>query len=226
MSSWVRGLFGTGNNNNSSNQSTTSSSNPSPFGTTTPTTTLQHDSHDDNNVGPSEFDIAVRNIISPTSQPSSPTPPPPLPTTATVAASPIRTGDNQEPKDFNHLVEEAKQYTMSHPLIIGAGIAAAAFAARVGIRAVQRFRNLPAGASSVGPGGKKFYKGGFDPKMNAKEALLILGLTESSLSRSKLKEAHRRIMLLNHPDRGGSPYIATKINEAKDFLEKKGRLRP
>lgn len=86
---------------------------------------------------------------------------------------------------------------------------------------MQRYRNMPNAAVS----GKKFLKGGFDAKMNSKEALQMLGLTESTLTKSKLKEAHRRIMLLNHPDRGGSPYIATKINEAKDFLEKRGRLR-
>lgn len=36
-----------------------------------------------------------------------------------------------------------------------------------------------------------------------------------------LQDAHKRIMLINHPDKGGSPYLAAKINEAKDFLDKK-----
>ncbi len=76
-----------------------------------------------------------------------------------------------------------------------------------------------------GINGKAFYKGGFGQKMSAKEALQILNLRESTLSKLKLKENHRRIMLLNHPDKGGSPYLATKINEAKDFLEKRGGLK-
>jgi len=49
---------------------------------------------------------------------------------------------------------------------------------------------------------------------------LVLGLKESAPT-IKIKEAHRRIMLLNHPDRGGSPYLASKINEAKDLMDKR-----
>lgn len=66
----------------------------------------------------------------------------------------------------------------------------------------------------------KYYRGGFDAKMSKREACLILGVSPSA-SQNKVKEAHKRIMLLNHPDRGGSPYLATKINEAKDYLESK-----
>lgn len=64
----------------------------------------------------------------------------------------------------------------------------------------------------------KYYRGGFDPKMNKREAALILGVSPSA-SKTKIKDAHKKIMLLNHPDRGGSPYLAAKINEAKDFMD-------
>lgn len=64
----------------------------------------------------------------------------------------------------------------------------------------------------------KYYKGGFDPKMTKREASLILGVSPVA-SKNKVKDAHKKIMLLNHPDRGGSPYLAAKINEAKDFMD-------
>ena len=66
---------------------------------------------------------------------------------------------------------------------------------------------------------KTYYEGGFEDKMSRREAALILGVRETSAA-DRIKEAHRRILLLNHPDRGGSAYMAAKINEAKDLLLK------
>ena len=65
--------------------------------------------------------------------------------------------------------------------------------------------------------GRGFYEGGFEEAMTRREAALILGVRESA-TREKVREAHRRLALANHPDTGGSPYLAQKINEAKDVL--------
>ncbi|KAL6908872.1 mitochondrial import inner membrane translocase subunit TIM14 [Trichoderma evansii] len=96
----------------------------------------------------------------------------------------------------------------------GTGVAVAAFLGRAGFVALRRSRG------GVGAMGKAFYKGGFEPKMTKKEASLILSLSERSITKDKVRKAHRTLMLLNHPDRGGSPYLATKVNEAKELLDK------
>lgn len=47
----------------------------------------------------------------------------------------------------------------------------------------------------------RYYKGGFEPRMTRREASLILAVSPSAPSK-KVKDSHKRIMLLNHPDRG------------------------
>lgn len=92
---------------------------------------------------------------------------------------------------------------------------------------------------------RNFYRGGFEPEMTRAEAALILGIryishptsspisnsemcpksggcvvSRQSSSKEKVRLAHRRIMLANHPDNGGSDYMASKVNEAKDTMLK------
>lgn len=60
------------------------------------------------------------------------------------------------------------------------------------------------GASAAGPMGRE-------------EALAVLGLAEGA-SEADIRAAHRRLMRAAHPDGGGSDWLASRVNEARDVL--------
>ena len=54
-------------------------------------------------------------------------------------------------------------------------------------------------------------------KMSRDEAYELLGLSRNA-SRDDILMAHRRLMQKLHPDRGGTDYLAAKLNQARDVL--------
>lgn len=111
---------------------------------------------------------------------------------------------------------------MTSLIIAGLGLAGAALIGRTVLRSAGPLsQKMSATVEQLGKmdlENYKYYRGGFETKMTKREAALILGVGQSS-RKNRVREAHRRIMLLNHPDRGGSPYLAAKINQAKDMLD-------
>ena len=124
---------------------------------------------------------------------------------------------------------------MVYPFLVGVGVAAVAMTARAGLEAAKHARSNPElmlqlnavaagfrGMRNAFPGLSQMMASsklsGFEATMSRREAASILNIRETS-SKQQIKDAHRKIMMLNHPDRGGSPFIASKINEASETLQ-------
>lgn len=56
--------------------------------------------------------------------------------------------------------------------------------------------------------------------MDRAEALAMLGLEEGATD-DQVNEAYKRLMGMLHPDRGGTNYLAQKLNQARDLLRGK-----
>ena len=139
-----------------------------------------------------------------------------------VAKSPYIETKYTERSKYDIYLNSTLNYFESHKGIAALAGFFALYTAAGAYKSTSNFiklvhRNLNPNAASAQ---QKYLTGGFDAKMNKKEALQILGLTEGKLNEKVLKKTHRNIMLANHPDKGGSPYLATKINESKDWLIK------
>ena len=67
--------------------------------------------------------------------------------------------------------------------------------------------------------GRRHYEGPFESPMTRREAALILGVRETATAK-RIKDAHRRMTRINHPDLGGSAFLTAKVNEAKEMLMK------
>jgi hypothetical protein len=83
----------------------------------------------------------------------------------------------------------------------------AAAAAAIRLAPALRHRAGQEGSSPPTSGGR----------MSRQEAYEILGLAPGA-SREEVVAAHRRLMQKMHPDRGGSDYLAGKINQARETL--------
>ncbi|MDA1077299.1 MAG: DnaJ domain-containing protein, partial [Proteobacteria bacterium] len=75
---------------------------------------------------------------------------------------------------------------------------------------VRRFLNNSATSNSPPPAADS---------MEKQEARQILGLGDMP-TQKEIIEAHRKLMMKLHPDKGGTTYLAQQLNEAKRILLK------
>ncbi len=75
-------------------------------------------------------------------------------------------------------------------------------------------RNFPGWSASGRDGGQP---SGASRGMTVDEAYQVLGLGRGA-TREQVQAAHRNLMKRFHPDQGGTTYLASQVNEAKEVL--------
>src|SRR6266851_4096552 len=80
------------------------------------------------------------------------------------------------------------------------------------------WREHAQGDAATGPGRSS----GSSGKMTEEEAYQILGV-QAGASAEDIGRAHRALMKKLHPGQGGSTYLASRVNEAKDILLRRHR---
>eukprot|EP00056_Hartaetosiga_gracilis_P022645 m.32065 g.32065 ORF g.32065 m.32065 type:complete len:115 (+) comp9752_c0_seq2:113-457(+) len=114
---------------------------------------------------------------------------------------------------------------MSTMIMLGLGVAAVGFGGKALVQIAKQMKPLSVKIPklNMSVGDVNYYRGGFQTKMTKREAAMVLGCSPKA-PMSRISELHKKVMVANHPDRGGSPYLASKINEAKELLEKSADL--
>jgi hypothetical protein len=80
----------------------------------------------------------------------------------------------------------------------------------------QRLRGGPGLGGNFGTGGGGAARPG-RTGMTREEAFAVLGLKPGA-DEEEIRAAHKRLMRMAHPDKGGSDWLASRLNQARDTL--------
>ena len=118
-----------------------------------------------------------------------------------------------------------KRNVMALKAVVWLGLAAALFAAKLwplafmvllaagGVTAIEMWREKTVREDQISAGDAPAPA----KPMDASEAAAILGVAVDADS-SAVRAAHKKLIAQIHPDRGGTDYLAAKINAAREIL--------